>query len=617
MPPADRLGTGQYTSVAVRFATPAFVPQLALSDERLVLVANEGELQVLQIEAGPIVPWRMPDRWELTHLFPGAARIAVTDFDRTMLLNLSFGSQPLVTPVAVDHATVWSADGARLAVTPRDHEGPCHVVVHDNTGRVIRDLGDPSRYLEARALSPDGRLLAAVASHPLAVDDEEGTHVEHGPTALLLIDLETGEERPLLEAPIHGCAFDAQGHRLAVLTRQPHTAWMLFDTTSGNRLLASQPGDADNDVCLALSPCGRVLATGGETLRLWSTHDGACLRTFPAVGCEVASVAFSPNGQWIATAHMWSNEGSVRVWSVDQLESPSTPLERLASNQCTLSVSSHGEAIATIDGYDNLRIWDPTTGRERGRFECFTDASPCWLTPPSLLLVGSPHATRARLILAIDTQTGHRSAVQEALPFGEVAVASDERHVAFRSQGHVIVVWDAIGDRHVSCIEGPREQHVALAVSAGARFLAALTEKTLHVWAIADHDVPSRWSVTLPPVARTDKQFEPKLKVSFSSADEHVVVMRGLDPAFAMTALAGEPVIPQADDPSRRIDSFRLALNLSAVDVLLDQFDRPVAPCPRMSSTQVAGTLVAGLIDRHLMLFRVEGDARSVPPSRL
>ena len=73
---------------------------------------------------------------------------------------------------------------------------------------------------------------------------------------------------------------------------------------------------------LAVSPDGQTLATASfedDTIKLWRTSDGAFLRTLAGHYAGIFSVAFSPDGQFLAAGGeqaFGSGQSTVLLWIV-------------------------------------------------------------------------------------------------------------------------------------------------------------------------------------------------------------------------------------------------------------------------------------------------------------
>jgi WD40 repeat protein len=74
-------------------------------------------------------------------------------------------------------------------------------------------------------------------------------------------------------------------------------------------------GHADFVISVAFSPDGQMLASGSydKTIKLWDVQSGQEVRTFRGHTDLVTSVAFSPDGRLLASA---SQDGTVRLWGV-------------------------------------------------------------------------------------------------------------------------------------------------------------------------------------------------------------------------------------------------------------------------------------------------------------
>jgi WD40 repeat protein len=232
-------------------------------------------------------------------------------------------------------AVCWSANGKLLVTSAVD--APLNVtgvvtLWDAATGRVRRRL-PPDPWLDAIAVSPDGKTLAGTARKGLWLTDiasgrqrllKTGTFTVAGPLALspdgkLLAAANSGGEVALLDlvrdkvvhllrisAPKAAwLGFSPNSKRLivpATWRNRPPTAVHLFDVGTGKEV-GRLEGHKSSIDCAALSADGKLLATGagitGE-VRLWDMRTRKEVRRYhvPCVG----ALAFSPSGKILATA---------------------------------------------------------------------------------------------------------------------------------------------------------------------------------------------------------------------------------------------------------------------------------------------------------------------------
>jgi WD40 repeat protein len=218
------------------------------------------------------------------------------------------------------------------------------------TGRQLARLGAPEvkKSVLCLAISRDGRTLA---------DGSFG-----------LWDRET--RRPLElrsdETASSAVAFSPAQDIMATAHSMSGTIW-LWDAATRERLRPLKNSPRHGIHSLAFSPDGRILASGGNELKvkLWQVDTGRELAN-NLVGhwANIGSLAFSPAGWVLASA---SEDGTVIVWDVADPARPRVryKLDGGAGPVWAVAYSPDGTTIASGNDDGTIKLWDPTTGRER------------------------------------------------------------------------------------------------------------------------------------------------------------------------------------------------------------------------------------------------------------
>ena len=116
---------------------------------------------------------------------------------------------------------------------------------------------------------------------------------------------------------------------------------------------------------VAFSPDGQTLASGGDlfpfwgdindTLRLWNANDGTHIRTLEGhTGPSIWSVAFSPDGQTIASG---GTDKTIRLWNANDGTHIRT-LEGHTDDVRSVAFSPDGKALTSGSDDETVRMWD-------------------------------------------------------------------------------------------------------------------------------------------------------------------------------------------------------------------------------------------------------------------
>lgn len=252
----------------------------------------------------------------------------------------------LATCDAASEVSLWQVATGKKLWTRKEHKGwvvslafspDGHILASSGcdptvrlwevaTGDCLQILARPSNHLQRISFSPDGKLIASCSLDQTAClwDVATGqsvhqwqwetgssltailfTSVAFSPTddviacctfdyTVHLWDLQTKKLIQILHSPgrIGRMIFTPEGHLVAGCDDGSIRLW----NVQTGELLKTLPGHHEQILGLAVSPDGRVFASGSVdyTIRLWDSATGECLRVLQGDDSAVWSVTFSP-----------------------------------------------------------------------------------------------------------------------------------------------------------------------------------------------------------------------------------------------------------------------------------------------------------------------------------
>jgi len=196
----------------------------------------------------------------------------------------------------------------------------------------------------------------------------------------------------------------------------------------------------------------------------------------------ILSLAMSPRGEIVGGA----GDGRVRVWQPATREM----LHSLAAHgDWTFSIAFHpnGKWLATGGGDNLVKLWDWETWTEIGRFTGHTDdVHAIGFTPDGNTLVSTGDDRTVRIWDVATRRERHRLAGHERTIPG-LAISPDGRLAASASRDRTVRLWDIASGEAVAVLEGHTADVMSVAFHPHGRELASASyDGTLILWSIAD-----------------------------------------------------------------------------------------------------------------------------------
>ncbi|VXD12533.1 WD40 domain-containing protein [Planktothrix paucivesiculata] len=272
------------------------------------------------------------------------------------------------------------------------------------------------------AFSPNGKYLAT------ASNDETAK----------LWDLQ-GQE--LVTFTINGLlycmAFSSDAKTLVTISGETAKLWNL----QGQELVTFTTGHSDIVRSVAFSPNGKYIATGSDdkTAKLWNLQ-GQELHTFTGYSDWIMSVSFSPNGEFLAIG---CGDGTATLWDLHRRELLKK-FEDDYGEVMSVCFSPNSQFLVTGYGWETARLWD-LQGKKLAKFPGHSDivTSVCFSPDGQFLATTSEDKT----VKLWDLQgqelaefTGHSNMIYS------LAFSPDGQYLTTGSHDGTVKVWDLQGN---------------------------------------------------------------------------------------------------------------------------------------------------------------------------
>lgn len=280
---------------------------------------------------------------------------------------------------------------------------------------------------------------------------------------------------------------------------------------------------------VSLTPDGRYLAASGKKkVKIWNTYAKKILAEFnieDGDNREIASIYFSPNGQYLAIGY----PGSTDLWEVSLGKVISTLPGPLSAPAC-LAFSPDTKSLAIAGPGNTIDIRDipsfvitRTIAPETEKISAL-----CFSPDGKILALGGETA-----IQTWDPGSGQKIRTVEAHkgPIRAISFGPNQKYLASASQDGTIKIWEIPAFKEISLLRPTDGAVTWVGFSPDSRLLVSTSQdKIIRVWAMA------REKKTIIPVnsqgLKKNPQFGPQGQY-LAAADDQTIFIWGLPGAQA------------------------------------------------------------------------------------
>ncbi|MFT5284570.1 MAG: WD40 repeat protein [Planctomycetota bacterium] len=261
----------------------------------------------------------------------------------------SISIQRHVTPVATID---YSPDGSLLATGSFAGE----VRLWDaSSGRSVEKLSEPTGRVFGVKVSPDGSRIGAV-------DWNGDVRIWDSETKKLVASF--GEQ----SGSATGFDFSPDSKRVACASTDG--VLRILDIATGQELIRGDGLDCISTILVEYSPDGKQLAVGTRDLLLIDAESGKQIRRWQKLGSPLTSIAWNPNGTYLAAGFAAK---VIRLYDTTSKDDPRELIGHLGRITALAFTPSGDQLLSGSYGEHVVRVWNVDSGISAGQLQGYTE----------------------------------------------------------------------------------------------------------------------------------------------------------------------------------------------------------------------------------------------------
>lgn len=232
---------------------------------------------------------------------------------------------------------------------------------------------------------------------------------------------------------------------------------------------------------LSIEGCAQSLSSSTTTPTPTSHPPGSVLSTYRRHTNRVTTVAWSPNGTYIASGSL---DQTVQVWVANTNTHFRTSIYRgHTAGVQSVAWSPDGKFIASGSSDKTVQVWDALTGEHAATYSGHSDIvlTVAWAPNGKSIVSGSADGTVRLWDVATSKQKyiyrGHTASVNS------ITWSPDSQHVASASSDKIVQIMDATNGDHVYTYRGHTNIVSSVSWSPDGKLIASGSwDKTVQVW---------------------------------------------------------------------------------------------------------------------------------------